>query len=45
MGGSNQVENMSYVDIQHDAIDVFDDVEQAIVMKEDIWISGVRAFV
>ncbi|OWZ71250.1 hypothetical protein AYX14_03351 [Cryptococcus neoformans] len=40
MSGSNQVENMSYVDIQHDAIDVFDDVEQAIVMKEDIWISG-----
>lgn len=31
--------------LQHDAVDVFDDVEQSVVMKEDIWISGVRAFV
>ena len=29
--------------LKHDAIDVFDDVEQAVIMKEDIWISGVRA--
>lgn len=45
MSGSKEVENLSYADIQHDAVDVFDDVEQAVVMKEDIWISGVRAFV
>ncbi|KAL0240236.1 hypothetical protein I308_106785 [Cryptococcus tetragattii IND107] len=40
MSGSKEVENLSYVDIQHDAVDVFDDVEQSVVMKEDIWISG-----
>ncbi|WWC61384.1 uncharacterized protein I303_103967 [Kwoniella dejecticola CBS 10117] len=37
-----QVESLSYVDIQHDALAVFDDVEQGIILSEDIWISGYQ---
>ncbi|WVQ78259.1 hypothetical protein IAT38_000343 [Cryptococcus sp. DSM 104549] len=35
-----QVLDLPYVDIQHDATAVFDDVEQGVVGKEDIWISA-----
>ncbi|WVW83404.1 hypothetical protein I302_105423 [Kwoniella bestiolae CBS 10118] len=38
-----EVENLSYVDIQHDALAVFDDIEQGVVLSEDIWISGYKA--
>jgi hypothetical protein len=27
--------------MKHDALAVFDDVEQGVVPKEDVWISGV----
>ncbi|WWC85251.1 uncharacterized protein L201_000113 [Kwoniella dendrophila CBS 6074] len=37
-----QVENLAYIDIQHDALAVFDDVEQNVVLSEDIWISGYQ---
>ncbi|WWC69689.1 uncharacterized protein I206_103632 [Kwoniella pini CBS 10737] len=37
-----KIENLSYVDIQHDTLNVFDDVEQGIINSEDIWISGYK---
>ncbi|WWD10413.1 hypothetical protein V865_008549 [Kwoniella europaea PYCC6329] len=37
------IENLAYVDIQHDALAVFDDVEQGVILSEDIWISGYKA--
>ncbi|WVO16996.1 hypothetical protein L204_104682 [Cryptococcus depauperatus] len=40
MNQADEVLSLSYLDIQHDAITVFDDVEQGIVQKEDIWISS-----
>ncbi|OCF55155.1 hypothetical protein L486_07266 [Kwoniella mangroviensis CBS 10435] len=37
------IENLAYVDIQHDALAVFDDIEQGVVLSEDIWVSGYKA--
>ncbi|ORX39635.1 WD40-repeat-containing domain protein [Kockovaella imperatae] len=34
---------LPYIDIQHDALSVFDDVEQGVVGSEDIWVSGYKA--
>ncbi|WRT66901.1 uncharacterized protein IL334_003866 [Kwoniella shivajii] len=39
---SGEIENLAYVDIQHDALAVFDDVDQGTVLSEDIWISGYQ---
>ncbi|BEJ11807.1 hypothetical protein CspHIS471_0202670 [Cutaneotrichosporon sp. HIS471] len=38
-----QVKSLSYIDIQHDAPAVFDDVEQGIVLQEDVWVSAYQA--
>jgi hypothetical protein len=35
------IRTLPYIDIQHDAQAVFDDVEQGIVVREDIWVSAV----
>ncbi|WVR04980.1 hypothetical protein IAU60_001992 [Kwoniella sp. DSM 27419] len=40
---ADEVQSLVYVDIQHDAMAVFDDVEQAVVMAEDIYVSAYRA--
>ncbi|GFZ46381.1 hypothetical protein JCM24511_04628 [Saitozyma sp. JCM 24511] len=40
---SSEVISVPYIDIQHDALAVLDDVEQGTVMREDIWISGYKA--
>lgn len=32
---------MVWLTMKHDALAVFDDVEQGVVSKEDVWISGV----
>ncbi|GMK56514.1 hypothetical protein CspeluHIS016_0303540 [Cutaneotrichosporon spelunceum] len=37
-----QVKSLSYIDIQHDALAVFDDVEQGIVLREDVWVSAYQ---
>ncbi|OCF35319.1 hypothetical protein I317_07045 [Kwoniella heveanensis CBS 569] len=36
------VDDLAYVDVQHDAMAVFDDVEQGIVPGEDIFISAYK---
>ncbi|KAL7422129.1 hypothetical protein Q5752_002772 [Cryptotrichosporon argae] len=38
-----KIRALPYVDIQHDALTVFDDVEQGVVAAEDVWVSGYRA--
>ncbi|KAK8870006.1 hypothetical protein IAR55_000576 [Kwoniella newhampshirensis] len=43
MSKQKDVQHLAYVDIQHDALAVFDDVEQGVVLREDIWISGYKA--
>ncbi|WVQ71464.1 hypothetical protein IAR50_001001 [Cryptococcus sp. DSM 104548] len=35
-----KIQDLAYVDIQHDTTAVFDDVEQGVVSKEDFWVSG-----
>ncbi|WWD15715.1 hypothetical protein CI109_100137 [Kwoniella shandongensis] len=42
MSKDKETHNLPYVDIQHDALAVFDDVEQGVVLREDIWISGYQ---
>ncbi|WOO78442.1 Proteasomal ATPase-associated factor 1 [Vanrija pseudolonga] len=38
-----KVQTLAYVDIQHDAPAVFDDVEQGVVLREDFWVSGYKS--